>query len=625
MKKLFYEYRSRVLAITILIVLYALAAPEKVDKFEKAMFEKEFSFSSSTLFQPEDLQSNSVRSVHPQYEHISAWISSVGAAVSFADLDNDRLYDDIIHVDPRFDKAYISNLKDPAKYTPFSLEATPLPYDENTMSPMGSLTNDFNGDGKNDILLYYWGRTPILFLASEYGFSPVELSPKKERWFTNAATTADFDGDGHLDILIGNYFPDGAKVLDENADDKDQVMQHSMTRADNGARNHMFLYNKKTGFYTEVEDWYDDFERPLDWTLALAAADLNGDMKCDIYVSNDFGPDKLLYNNSSPGKLKFTMLKGKKKLNTISSSVLGKDSFKGMGADVSDIDGDGLLDIYVSNIADEYALEESHFAFISTGQFDLMESGIAPFVNRSEELGLSRSSWGWDSKLADLNNDGLAEALQATGFVKGKIDRWPELQELAMGNDELLAIPGVWPNFQPGADLSGYEANPLFARNDQGYFFDISELAGVAHEQVTRGIATCDFDADGDLDFVVANQWEDSRLYKNNYNGSNSYLAIVPVQVYHNLPKVTIENNENYKGRIATGAMVSFNINGKQYIDYSDGGNGHSGADGQEIFFGLGSYDANEIEVLITWRDLNGNEKKENIKLPLGRSVVYLP
>ena len=100
-------------------------------------------------------------------------------------------------------------------------------------------------------------------------------------------------------------------------------------------------------------------------------------------------------------------------------------------------------------------------------------------------------------------NDGQNEALQATGFVKGEVDRWAELQELAMGNDELLANLEVWPSFQPGDDLSGYEVNPLFATDKSGFFHDISGIAGTDHKQVTRGIATSDFDMDGDLDLYV--------------------------------------------------------------------------------------------------------------------------
>ncbi len=79
-----------------------------------------------------------------------------------------------------------------------------------------------------------------------------------------------------------------------------------------------------------------------------------------------------------------------------------------------------------------------------------MNKGIAPYIDRSEPLGLSRSAWSWDAKLDDFDNDGLPEALQATGFVKGEINRWPELQELALGNDELLHKPQSWLRVQPG-------------------------------------------------------------------------------------------------------------------------------------------------------------------------------
>ena len=82
--------------------------------------------------------------------------------------------------------------------------------------------------------------------------------------------------------------------------------------------------------------------------------------------------------------------------------MLGQDSFKGMGCDFGDVNGDGILDIYVSNIADKFALCESHFLWLSTGRLDDMKHGIAPYVQASEELGLSRSGWGWDCRLADF-------------------------------------------------------------------------------------------------------------------------------------------------------------------------------------------------------------------------------
>ena len=92
-----------------------------------------------------------------------------------------------------------------------------------------------------------------------------------------------------------------------------------------------------------------------------------------------------------------------------------------MGCDFGDVNGDGLLDIYVSNIADRFALCESHFLWQSTGKLDEMKHGIAPYIQASEQLGLSRSGWGWDCRLADFDNSGVLQAMQAVGFIKGRI------------------------------------------------------------------------------------------------------------------------------------------------------------------------------------------------------------
>jgi enediyne biosynthesis protein E4 len=88
-----------------------------------------------------------------------------------------------------------------------------------------------------------------------------------------------------------------------------------------------------------------------------------------------------------------------------------------------------------------------------------MKQGIAPYYDAGEELGLSRSGWGWDSRLADFDNDGVLEAVQAMGFLKGTTNRWPEGQELAATNDQLLSDPRFWPDFRPGADFSGSDYN----------------------------------------------------------------------------------------------------------------------------------------------------------------------
>jgi enediyne biosynthesis protein E4 len=384
---------------------------------------------------------------------------------------------------------------------------------------MGCLAGDLNEDGGADLVVYYWGRTPVAFLTTTPSsrpprYRPVEIVAERERWFSNAAMFADLDGDGHADLLIGNYYPDGSRVLDASATDGAEL-QHSMSRAFNGGRNRLLLWEPAAARDVQFRNASDAFspEMANGWALAVGAADLDGDLLPEIYVANDFGPDRLLHNRSRPGEPAFSLAEGRRGLTDPRSRVLGQDSFKGMGVDFGDVDRDGRLDIYVSNIAEDYALHESHFLFLRIGADEDFAHGVAPFVDASGRLGLARSGWAWDTKLADLNNDGRLEALQATGFLKGNADRWPELHELAMGNDELLKFPEAWPSFGPGADLSGDQHDRIYVADASGRFHDIASLVGVGDPTVSRGIAVADVDCDGDLDVAIAKQWSPSSSF----------------------------------------------------------------------------------------------------------------
>lgn len=625
------RFLLRGIAIIILLTLYSLTRLPQLTKSERETMAATFSFVKHPLYEPKSAETKFVRAVHPQYKMISAWISSVGAGITWADIDGNGLCNDIIHVDPRFDKILISPaIGTSASYAPFELIPKTCEYHPSTMAPMGTLAYDFNNDGQTDILAYYWGRSPIIFYQEHNGFKEEELNPTVERWFTNAAILSDFDGDGQVDILITNYFPDGSRILDENATDNDQVMQHSMSRAYNGGTDHFFLFSGTVSGrarYVEHNEWRNEIEHPNDWTLAVGAADIDGDQLPEVYFANDFGPDKLFQNLSSPGKLRFRLLKGTRGFTDIRSSVLGKDSFKGMGVSFADINNDGLLDIYVSNIAAEYALEESHFVFINTGEFDRMKDGIAPFRNNSEKLGLSRSSWSWESRLADFNNDGVLEALQAVGFIKGKKDKWAELQELAMGNDELLPVPALWPDFRPGTDLSGHGHNPFFVRSESGRYFDIAEEVGLSGSHVSRGIAVSDVDHDGDLDFATANQWEPSFFYRNNYKGKNNFIGLRVFSVFEDSKDVRVDP-EDYKGtHFAIGADIKVQLTGDKCAHaFVDGGNGHSGKNSSEVFFGLGDVSSNDLlTVTIRWRNTKGETLTKQLELKPGWHTLLLP
>lgn len=575
-----------------------------------------------------------VRSVHPQLNHISSWISAVGAAAALNDLDGDGVPNDVCHVDPRSNTVRVLPVPGTGeRYTPIVLDPAPLPYDPSSSAPMGCLPVDLNEDGQMDLLVYYWGRTPVMFLRSGAAYLPRELTSSGERWFSNAATSADMDGDGHVDLLVANYFPDGARILDTKATDTAH-MQSSMTRAFNGGQKHFFLFrNGSTGptpapVFEEVSPQLEP-EVMSGWTLAVGAADLDGDLLPELYLANDFGPDRLLHNRSQPGQLHFGLLEGKPSAATPASFVLGRDSFKGMGVDFGDLNGDGILDIYVSNIANEFALMEHHFCFLSTGSVAEMKQGVAPYVNSSQQLGLARSGWGWDAKLVDLNNDGILEALQAVGFLKGSQNRWAELQELATGNDVLLPLPQFWPRFQPGDELSGHLRNPIFVRGRAGKFFDIAPQLQLDEPRVTRGIAIADVDGDGDQDFVYASQWEPSVFIRNDCKECGAFLGLhlrLPVQGAQWPTRVQLGHPApGVLGRPAIGATARVLLaDGRQLLAQVDGGNGHSGKRSHDLHFGLGTPGARAVPVEIEWRNERGAPQRARFVLAPGWYDVQL-
>src|SRR4030095_2939860 len=110
----------------------------------------------------------SVREVHPSLKRIASWISSLGAAVTLADLDGDWLPNDLIHIDPRTDLVTVAPAPGTGnRYVPFVLQPGPLPFNPKTTAPMGALAGDFNEDGRRDVLVYFWGRSPVIYLAKE--------------------------------------------------------------------------------------------------------------------------------------------------------------------------------------------------------------------------------------------------------------------------------------------------------------------------------------------------------------------------------------------------------------------------------------------------------------------------
>ena len=630
-------------AVLILAGIYFATQLPRISARERLALTTHFQFQRSVLPQIPGYSAKTIRAVNPRLAGISAWVSSVGASVALNDLDGDGLPNDLCYVDTRTDQVIVAPVPStPPRYKPFVLNPAPLPYDSSTMAPMGCLPLDANEDGLMDIVVYYWGRSPVVFLRqpsysnlSAASFKPQDLLPSVQDWYTNAAVATDLDGDGHIDLVFGNYFADGSRVLDAHSTYPAE-MQDSMSRAYNGGSKHFLLWKNAGGGDSprvEFGEQTNVLEGPArsGWTLALAACDLDGDLLPDIYVANDFGPDVLLHNISVPGHLRFQRLFGKRTLMTPASKVLGHDSFKGMGVDCGDLNHDGIPDLAVSDITSEFALEESNLIFLSTGKLNQMQAGIAPYREASEPLGLSRNGWSWDIRFGDFDNEGSLQIIQAAGFVKGNADRWPELHELAMGNDNLLRHPASWPHLHPGDDLSGHDHNHFFVQSASGRYVDLSHDLGLDDPQVTRGIATADVDGDGLLDFALANQWEDSVFYHNQTTTPNSFLQLyllLPVNgeatpATQDLPG---HPSRDLHGRYAIGPTATLHLpDGRLMVQQVDSGNGHSGKRGPELHFGLGQLPASAtVAVDLSWRDVNGAIHRQTLHLTPGLHTILL-
>lgn len=630
---------THVCAVLVIVAGWQVAQLPSTSSAEEEGLAQRFAFSRQPL-NGAGLP-RSIRTVAPAYKNIDHWISSVGAAVALADIDGNGRSDDSCVVDPRDDSVTVRPVPGTGqRFAEFRLTPVGVPYDR-TMAPMGCVPGDYNEDGRSDVLVYYWGRSPLLFLRGGAGTGPAdfvtrELVTPYQVWSTNAVTIADVDGDGHTDIVVGNYFPDRARVLDPNAHQRELRMQRSMSRAYNGGYNRVLLYRQGTGG-AEPTARFDDVPGVFSdrvakgWTLAAGAQDLDGDGRPEIYFGNDFGPDRLLWNHSTPGRPRFQVVEGVRHLTTPKSKVLGRDSFKGMGVGFADLNHDDVPDILVSNIAENFALLESHFAFLSTRRPPISPDGTAHYDDHSESLGLSRSGWGWDIKAGDFAGTGDTQIMQATGFIKGTTNRWPQLQELAMTNDDLLAHPEAWPKFRPGADISGSDPNPFFVRGQDGRFHDIAARIGVADPGVSRGIALSDVDHDGRLDFAVANQWRQSYFYRNTRTAQPPYLGLRLLR-----PAAGPAGGGACAGHPSPAAPVTPAVGSAVTIRAGAAGNrvgqvypagGHGGVSAPELLFALAGAPGTvpgPVPVSVTWRDGCGTRHSTDVRLAAGWHSLLL-
>ncbi len=460
------------------------------------------------------------------FENIMPWLSSVGAAAAAGDFDGDGFADLYVTSSGRGDRNVLFRNLGDGTFEDVTDQAG-VGCGNPTGGSMHAVWGDVDNDGRLDLYVVKWAEPNQLFHNNGNGtFSDVSRESGTDFWgYGNGATFLDYDRDGHLDLLVGNYFADVVPDPDTDTPVRNdlwhpvttRVMHDTFTHAANGGRNVLF-HNLGDGTFEDVTMAVG--MTFTGWTLAVGSGDLNNDGWPDLYLANDFGPDEFYLNTGATERPpKFRLV-----VDPRGHPGVGNDWWKGMNVDMGDVNNDGYLDIYVTNVLEpRYKTDEGNMLWINCT--DPLCPGGRGFVNVGRSTGTFDGGWGWGGKFADFNNDGWLDIYAVNGFVTGDPDHnyWYQIQEMVTQTKNQTADAADWP-VMGDRDLSGYEHGRLFmhvpdgdrtAKNRNLRFVEMSQAAGVVDRFNGRGIAIADFNHDGLLDMYVANQGARSCYYVN--------------------------------------------------------------------------------------------------------------
>ena len=300
-------------------------------------------------------------------------------------------------------------------------------------------------------------------------------------WSAGAAF-ADYDADGHLDLVVSRYV-EWDFAIDILCGQRKPGHRAYCHPDQFQPVTHLLYRNNGDGAFRDVSA-DSGFAASPGKGLGVAIADFDSDGRIDILIANDSFPQQL-FRNKGGGKLEEVALES-----GAAYDIDGK-TFAGMGVDFADYDNDGWPDIFINALANQrYAIfrnTKGSFDYVST------ETGVGA---------LSMVHSGWGAKLVDYDNDGWKDLFVAQGHVMDNIE---------------LTQPHV-----------KYLEPPLLARNSKGRFVNVSAQSGEPFKvpMAARGVAFGDLNNDGFQDVVVNSNNRPAILLRNGGGNGNHWLLV---------------------------------------------------------------------------------------------------